>query len=319
MPEEPDKAEKNRAEWLRIELTAPTELSDALTNFLTEIGAQGVIQESREPESPHDPPETALRETLGAFLPCDVDLEQRLSELRTYLESVAEIFPGLEKPALRTELVRDPGWGSAWKRYFKPLRVSPNLVIKPTWESYTPQNGEIVIEIDPGMAFGTGQHASTRLCLEAIDALFSQERDLENLPVLDVGTGTGILGIACAKLGATAVLCVDIDPLATKIAQENVLINQIEDRVTVEQRDIAETVETFVLIVANLTAGILAELYPHLVRLVASGGFLVIAGIIEPDRPEIEARFLASAFTLRRMITEKEWVCYILKKEGGRR
>jgi ribosomal protein L11 methyltransferase len=317
MPEEPGKAEENREDWLGIELTTPPELSDALTNFLTEMGAQGVFQESREPQSPRDLPESVPRETLKAFLPCDVNLEQRLSGLRIYLESVAEIFPELEKPSFQTEVVHNPDWGNAWKKYFKPLRVSPNLVIKPTWESYTPKSGEIVIEIDPGMAFGTGQHASTRMCLEAIDTLFIEDRDLEKSHVLDVGTGTGILGIACAKLGAKAVLCVDNDPLATKIAQENALVNRVEDRVTVVHRDIATLAETFPLIVANLTARILGELYPHLVRLVAPGGRLVISGIIEQDRPDIEARFLGASFTLHRLITEKEWVCYILKSEVG--
>jgi ribosomal protein L11 methyltransferase len=318
MPEEPGKAEEKKEEWLMIELFTPTELSDAMINFLTEIGAQGAFQESPELQSPHDFPETALKETLKAFLPCDVNLEQRLAKLRTYLDSVADIFPELEKPGFRTEVVRDPDWGEAWKKYFKPLRVSRNFVIKPTWERFTQKHGDIVIEIDPGMAFGTGQHASTRMCLEAIEAIFIEERTFEKSCVLDVGTGTGILGIACAKLGAKRVLCVDKDPLATKIAQENVLVNRVEDRVTVAHRDIATFAEPFPLIVANLTAKILSKLCPHLVRLVSPGGLLVISGIIEQNRPDIEARFLGSSFTLHRLITEKEWVCYVLKKVGGR-
>jgi len=319
MPEEPGKAEENIAVWLKIELTAPTELSDALTNFLTEMGAQGVFQEFMDPQSSDGLPETASRETLMAFLPCDGDLEQRLSGLRIYLDSLAEMFPGLETPAFMTQVVRDPGWGSAWKKYFKPLRASRNLVVKPTWESFTPETGETVIEIDPGMAFGTGQHASTRMCLEAIDTLFNRERGLANCRVLDIGTGSGILGIACAKLGAKEVLCVDVDPLAIRIAQENALFNRVEDRMTVVHRDIATLDASFPLIVANLTAKILAELYPYLVRLVAPGGHLVIAGIIEQDRPDIEVRFLCDSFMLDSLITEKEWVCYILKKKDGHR
>ena len=318
MRKELGKVEEKKEDWLKIELFTPTELSDAVTNFLTEMGAQGAFQEFLEPQSPHDSPETALSETLKAFLPYNVNLEQRLFRLRTYLDSVAEIFPELEKPGFRTEVVRDPDWGEAWKKYFKPLRVSQNFVIKPTWERFTQKRGDIVIEIDPGMAFGTGQHASTRMCLEAIEAIFIEERTFEKLCVLDVGTGTGILGIACAKLGAELVLCVDNDPLATRIAQENVLVNRVEDRVTVAHRDIATLAEPFPLIMANLTAKILSNLCPHLVRLVSPGGLLVIAGIIEQNRPDIEAHFLGSSFTLHRLITEKEWVCYILKKVGGR-
>ncbi len=318
MPDEPGKAEEKKEAWLKIELFTPTELSDALTNFLTEIGAQGAFQESPEPQSPYDFPGITLRETLMAFLPCDDDLEKHLVGLRTYIDSVAEIFPELEKPGFRTEVVRDPNWGEAWKKYFKPLRVGRYFVIKPTWERFTQKRGDIVIEIDPGMAFGTGQHASTRMCLEAIESIFIEDRTFEKSRVLDVGTGTGILGIACAKLGAERVLCVDNDPLATKIAQENVLVNRVEDRVTVAHRDIATFTEPFPLIVANLTAKILGELFPHLGRLVSPGGRLIIAGIIEQNRPDIEARFLDGSFSLDRLITEKEWVCCVLKKVSYR-
>ena len=317
MPVKPEKEKEEKDDWLKIELFAAEELSDALTNFLTEIGAQGAFQESPEPQetglSPLPPP----RETLKAFLPCDVHLEQRLAALQTYVESLAELFPELEKTCFRTEVIRDPDWGETWKKYFKPLRVSRNLVIKPTWERFTPKGRDIVIEIDPGMAFGTGQHASTRMCLEAIEAIRLENRAFVKWHVLDVGTGTGILGIACAKLGAGQVLCVDNDEQATKIAQENVLINRVEDRVTVADRDIATLAGPFSLIVANLTAKILIELYPHLSRLVSPGGTLIISGIIEQNTPDIEARFLGQLFSLQRLITDREWVCYVLKKEGS--
>ena len=317
MPVEPDKRKERKDDWLKIELFAPEELNDALTNFLTEIGAQGTFQESPEPQKTGVFPVSPPLETLKAFLPSDVNLEQRLSALQNYLDSLAELFPELEKPCFRTEVIHDPDWSETWKKYFKPLRVSRNIVIKPTWERFTPNGKDIVIEIDPGMAFGTGQHASTRMCLEAIEAILLEDRTFSKLHVLDVGTGTGILGIACAKLGAGQVLCVDNDGQATKIAQENVIINRVEDRVTVADRDIASLTESFSLIVANLTAKILIELYPHLIRLVSPGGHLVISGIIQQNKPDIEARFLGQRFSLRRFITEQEWICYDLKKEGS--
>ncbi len=151
----------------------------------------------------------------------------------------------MEKPTFRTEVIHDPDWGEAWKKYFKPLRVSRNIVIKPTWERFAPTGRDIVIEIDPGMAFGTGQHASTRMCLDAIEEILLRDRTFEKWHVLDVGTGTGILGIACAKLDAERVLCVDIDQKATEIARENVLINQVEDRVEIANRDVATVSESF--------------------------------------------------------------------------
>ena len=218
MPEHQSQSVEKKGDWLKIEIGAPEELVDALMNFVTEIGAQGAYQESLVPQTVGDFPEAPSRETIKAFLPFDVRLEQRLAALRTYVDGIAELFPNLEKPIFQTETIRDPDWGEAWKKYFKPLRVSRSLVIKPTWERFSSTGRDIVIEIDPGMAFGTGQHASTRMCLEAIENLFHEDRSFEKWHVLDVGTGTGILGIACAKLDAERVLCVDIDQKATEIA-----------------------------------------------------------------------------------------------------
>ena len=318
MPKQHGKTGEKLGDWLKIEFSAPMEMVDAVNNFVTEIGAQGAFQETLEPLSSNGPPVPPSGETLKAFLPFDLRLEQRLAALQVYIDSMAEIFPELEKPRFRTEIIRDPDWGEAWKKYFKPLRASRNIVIKPTWERFSPAGREIVIEIDPGMAFGTGQHPSTRMCLEAIDEILLKERPVEPWRVLDVGTGTGILGIACAKLGADHVLCVDNDELATEIARENVRINRVEGHVTVTAQEVAEITEQFEMVVANLTAKLLVELYPHLVRHVSPGGYLVISGIIEQNQPEIEARFLGDAFPTHRLITEEEWVCYLLKKAGER-
>ena len=267
------------------------EMIDALTNFVTEIGAQGAFQESLEPQSPNDFPETASGEVLKAFLPFDIRLEERLAALQTYIDSLAEIFPELEKPGFRTEVIRDPDWGEAWKKYFKPLRVSRNIVIKPTWERFSPTGRDIVIEIDPGMAFGTGQHPSTRMCLEAIEEILLRDRSVDQWRVLDVGTGTGILGIACAKLDAEKVLCVDNDKKAAEIAAGK-RPDQPGGRPRRDpDRDVATLTEPFHLIVANMTAKILIKLRSHLIRLLRPGGYLVISGIIEQNKPDIEAHF----------------------------
>jgi len=316
MPDEPGRADAKKEAWMRIELFAPPALCDALTNFLTEIGAQGTIQETPEGVPSQYDSSDARRETLTAFLGVGSDPQQDLDRLSTYLESLTELFPHLEKPVVRTEVVRDPGWGEAWKAYFKPLRAGRRFIIKPAWEPFAPETNDIVIEIDPGMAFGTGQHASTRLCLAAIEALFTGKGTGSPARILDVGTGTGILAIACAKLGAPAVLGVDNDPRATSIAQENVRVNKVEERVAVSPRDIAALAGSFDLVVANLTAAILEALHPHLLRLVGPGGRLVMSGIVEQDRPDIEARFLGGPFVLEGRIAEKEWICYILKKAG---
>jgi ribosomal protein L11 methyltransferase len=137
--------------------------------------------------------------------------------------------------------------------------------------------------------------------------------------VLDVGTGTGILGISCAKLGAEKVVCVDIDKKAAEIARENVMINHVEDRVEIINRDVNTIREPFDLIVANLTAKILIRLRTHLMSLIENGGYLVISGIIDQNKSDIESHFLTGKFTLHHIITEKEWVCYVLQKGGNER
>lgn len=303
--------------WLKVELTAPSELIDALSNFMTEIGAQGVFQETPYQEPSNGFAQDAVFETLKAFLPFDIRLENRLESLKIYIEGLAQVFPDLTKPVFETERIDDPDWGEAWKKYFKPLRVTNNIVIKPTWERFTPVGRDIVIEIDPGMAFGTGQHASTRMCLQAIEDLLLQERTTAKWRVLDVGTGTGILGIACARLGMQRVVCVDSDKKAAEIAHENIAINDVEDRVTVVNQDVATIHERFDLIVANLTAKILLKHRSHLISLLGPDGYLVISGIIEQNREEIENHFITPPLTSQQVITEKEWICHVLKKRGG--
>ena len=316
MPGLGEKTGEKKGKWLKIELSVSPLLVDAVSNFLTEIGADGVLQEELEQQSPEDFEVSATREVLKAYLPFDIRLEHRIASLKTYLDSLIELFPGLEEPILATDTVVDQDWGEEWKKYFKPLRVSKNIVIKPTWERYAPAGRDIVIEIDPGMAFGTGQHPSTRMSLEAIEDILLKDRTIKKWRVLDVGTGTGILGISCAKLGAERVVCVDIDKKAAEIARENAKINHVEDRVTIINRDVTTVHESFDLIVANLTAKILMRLRTHLMSLIENDGYLVISGIIDQNKSDIESHFLTGKFVLHHTITEKEWVCYAFQKRG---
>ena len=247
--------------------------------------------------------------------PFDLHLENRIAKLQGYLEGLADLFPEISRVTYRQETIDDPDWGEQWKKYFKPLRVSREIVIKPSWERYTPEGGDIVIEIDPGMAFGTGQHASTRMCLEALKTVISHNRDVASWEVLDVGTGTGILGIAAAKLGAEKVLCLDIDKKAVGIARENVQVNDVTDRVKVSSHDVTTLDGSFNLIVANLTEKLLVKLRPTLISLLRSRGYLVISGIIIDNRAMIEENFMTGPLSLQQTLTEKEWICYIFKKK----
>lgn len=305
---------KEPEKWLKVEITTSSELTDALSNFLEETGAQGVFSESLLPPESGDFSEPGSTEVVSAFFPADIRSEKRIFGIRRYLKSLEEIFPDIEPPVLSAEVITDPDWGEQWKKYFKPIRVCKNIVVKPTWERYTPASRDIVVEIDPGMAFGTGQHASTRMCMEAVEEIILKDRSVAEWKVLDVGCGTGILGITAAKMGASDVICVDNDPKATEIAMENALINAVGDRLRIWNKDAASIAEPRNLIIANLTTKLLLKLHAQLVRLLLPGGYLIISGIIESDIPAIEEHFITSPLQKHSMLTEKEWVCYILEK-----
>ncbi|TSA54153.1 MAG: methyltransferase domain-containing protein, partial [Planctomycetaceae bacterium] len=236
-------AKRKRDEWIKITLSAPLELIDPLSNFIAETGIQGVFQEELAPGSlndfsNNDFSKSIEREELMAYFPSDTSAENRIASLKVYIDNLSEIFPELDKPVLSIETITDPNWEEQWKKYFKPLRISKNIVVKPTWERYTPTGRDIVIEIDPGMAFGTGQHSSTSMCMKAIEDILLKDRSFEKWRVLDVGTGTGILGISCAKLGAQKVVCLDIDPKAVENAYKNIAINGVEDRINIFNDDV---------------------------------------------------------------------------------
>ncbi|MBN1548979.1 MAG: 50S ribosomal protein L11 methyltransferase [Syntrophaceae bacterium] len=309
------KGEMKKQRWMKLELSVPEALVDGVSNFMIEIGAQGVYEETLGPWEANELPEAVGNQAVFAFLPFDLHLENRIAKLQGYLEDLADLFPDLGRVSYSQEAIEDPDWGEQWKKYFKPLRVSREIVIKPSWERYTPQGGDIVIEIDPGMAFGTGQHASTRMCLEALEDIISKDRAVQGWQVLDVGTGTGILGIACAKLGAEKILCLDIDRKAVSIARENVQVNEVADRVKVSSRDVTNLDGAFDLIVANLTEKLLIKLRPTLISLLRPRGYLVISGIIADNRLMIEDNFLAGPLSLHHTLTEEEWICYVLKKK----
>ena len=310
--------EKEPGKWIKIEISAPAELMDALGNFLTETGAQGVFQESLTPQNTAaDFPEPVIEEILKAYFPQDIRSEKRIVAVQKYIDSLYEIFPDFEKPSFTTEIICDPDWGEQWKKYFKPIRVSNNIIVKPTWERYTPASRDIVIEIDPGMAFGTGQHASTRMCIEAIEDVIMKDRSIKEWKVLDVGCGTGILGITAAKMGAQDVICVDIDKKAIEIAGENAAINNVKPFLRVLNKNAAAIDKPRNLIIANLTSKLLLTLRPHFIELLLPEGYMIISGIIEQDAKNIEEQFSSDPLTLHRMITEKEWVCYILRKKAA--
>lgn len=230
------------------------------------------------------------------YLPQEGSWQERLQILESSLGEA-----GLS--VARLSQVKDEDWAENWKRFYHPLKVGPKLVICPSWEEYSPAPGEQVITLDPGSAFGTGYHWSTRLCMEFLEELEQKGKLAE--PMLDLGTGSGILAISAARLGQKQILAIDNDPVAVKVAQENVAINGLDFPVKLGD---APPPLGYALITANLIAALLVELSPALEGALTSGGHLICGGIIDSRRDEVVQALQGVGLVLVAEKAREEWV-----------
>ena len=217
--------------------------------------------------------------------------------------SVLNLIPGDYPGAIVSVHGVDPDWKESWKKFFVGFEVSPRLAVRPPWEAGTHTN-EVIIE--PGLAFGTGHHETTRLCLELVDRLYGEHGGPSSL--LDVGCGTGILSIAAARLGGAGIVGCDCDPVAVEIAQENAELNGVVDRCSFTTNPLAALDGTYPVVVANIMAHILIELCDPLVAHVASKGTLYLSGVLEGQVQEVVDVFEATAVQLVRSEQAGEWV-----------
>ncbi|MSR65407.1 MAG: 50S ribosomal protein L11 methyltransferase [Verrucomicrobiae bacterium] len=182
-------------------------------------------------------------------------------------------------------------WAESWKKHFPIQRVGKRIIIKPSWRKYLARDRDIVVELDPGMSFGTGQHSTTRFCLARLERLSSLSASRSPLSLLDVGTGSGILAIAGIKMGFTPVLAVDNDPQAVRIAKQNATNNGVRFPISLRPLEAIGVSTQFDVVTANLLADLILAQSRRLVSLVAPGGFLILAGILTRESPEINRAF----------------------------
>jgi ribosomal protein L11 methyltransferase len=212
------------------------------------------------------------------------------------------------------QVISESDWVDAWKRFWHVSRLTPRITVRPSWEDYAPtEPDEIVIDLDPGVAFGTGSHDTTRLMLRALDQLAS-ERDFSQMSVLDVGTGSGILAIAAAKLGSRSVLGIDNDPLALPAAEENVARNGLSDRVTISGTPLQTLCpHRHELILANIIAPVILELMPEMLSRLTENGALLLSGIVASALPKIEEALQANG--LNKIIATQEGSWFAVRAE----
>ncbi|HZY44362.1 MAG TPA: 50S ribosomal protein L11 methyltransferase, partial [Anaerolineae bacterium] len=272
---------------------------------------------------------------VRAYLLIDAELEIKKRQIEEGLWHLSHIKP-IAAPVFRT--VSESDWANAWKEHYHVAHLGDRFVIKPSWREYDAQPHEIVIELDPGMAFGTGLHPTTRMCLAAIEKYLQRrtmltnrvpavgidrgdavdEQSLKKMSVLDLGTGSGILAIGAAKLGAGSILAVDIDPLSVKVATENAIANGVDRIIEVRSGSLAEAAKndaTYDLIAVNILAKIIIQLCEeNLGRVVRSGGRAIFAGLIDTQELGVREALQSQSLIVIDRLQDKDWVCLIAQK-----
>ena len=288
--------------WLVIELFIAKEFGEAVSNFLIEQGAKGIEELDGD----------LKWERLRTYFPQDGKEKRVLHALHRYLKSLKKISPEIPRAQIKTASLPEQDWGENWKRFFKPVQVTSRFVVKPPWSKIRLKRGQIPIDITPGMAFGTGTHATTILCIQALEERLQKG----GLSVLDVGTGSGILSIIAAKLGAREVWGVDIDGVAVENARENVEKNHVSDIVKIRKGSIGNLQKKFDVVVANIDLKSLRRMRRPLLNHLNNQGFLILSGILEEEKEKLHEYYLETG--LLRCIKETqegEWVCLTFRKK----
>lgn len=293
-------------DWIEVSLSVDGEAAEAVAELLQRYGHQGVAveQEGIPPEQWDDgEAEAPRRLTVRAYFRDDERAEAARLELETALGHLNMLYP-MPTPVYRT--IKESDWAEAWKAHYHPVRIGRRLLIRPLWAETT-ADGLIEIALDPGMAFGTGTHPTTQLCLEALE-----DRLPTGARVLDLGCGSGILAIAAARLGAASVLALDIDPIAVESAQTNIVQNGVAERITVQQGSLESLVTSarrFDLIVVNILAKvIIAMCDQHLGQVVRPGGLALFSGIIEEQADDVEAALRKTGLQPTARRRQSDWL-----------
>jgi ribosomal protein L11 methyltransferase len=303
-----------QTDWAEIACEVPAEMVDSLAEFLVELTGCGVGIENLHLDTfTLDSLEDTPTKTVKGYLPLDASFEELRSKVERFLAEEGPRFAGYVFAPPVINVMRDEDWANNWKVHFKPVRLGQRLVIKPTWEEYQRLPEDLVIEIDPGMAFGTGAHPTTRMCLESLERICFNECG-GRLPgnVLDVGTGSGVLSIAAALMGAPRTTAVDIDPEAVRVTQENLELNRVADLVDASTTDLAVIPGQFSIVVANILAEELVRLSAQLIARVAPGGWLILSGILTEKAAFVVAGF--PGLTLVESPQDLEWSCLTFRK-----
>lgn len=308
--------------WNEISVSTTTLAVEIISNIFIELGSKGVMIE--DPSDFHlqgqDPLAWDYMEkevfdfghedvrVIGYFS-SEEDINEKISEIEKRLDYVKSLKLDTGALEIFKKEVKQENWENEWKKYFNVQKVSNSIVIKPSWEKYTPKAGEKIIDIDPGMAFGTGTHETTRMCINAIEKYMKKGDSL-----IDIGCGSGILSIAAAHLGAQKVIAVDLDKLAVKVSKENVDLNGFSNTIDVRYGDLTDVIdEKADVIVANIIADIIAKLSENIADFMKEDGYFISSGIINDKKDFVITKLKENNFDIIEENNDGEWNCIVCR------
>lgn len=294
--------------WIELSVEIPSELVETLSQMFYRYGHGGVAVIEKvcfnPDEGEHPPPSRQV--TLKTYLPLDSTSNERRNRIDLGVRLVAHAYPAT---TLQEKIISEEDWESSWKKHFDVLSIGNKIVICPTWRNYEAKKSDVVIMLDPGMAFGTGHHPTTRICLEELEHLIKPDMD-----VLDVGCGSGILSIAAAKLGARSVFGLEIDSVAVQAAKQNVQANKTGYTVRIAQGSLPSTYiqpHSYNIAVANISSKIISEIASEIIKVVKPGGKLIASGILIENMKSPEKMLSSAGLTIEKTLIEDDWVTLV--------
>ena len=310
--------------WSEISIHTTNEAVEPISNILHEAGASGVVIEDplelvkeREDQfgeiyqlNPQDYPEEGV--IVKAYLPVNSFLGETVDEIKEAVNNLILFNIDIGKNSVSVSEVNEEEWATAWKKYYHPVKISERFTVVPTWEEYTPvSSDELIIELDPGMAFGTGTHPTTVMSIQGLER-FVKKDDV----VIDVGTGSGVLSIAAAMLGAKKVTALDLDEVAVESAKMNIKLNKVHPVVDVFQNNLLEGIqEKADVIVANILAEVIVRFTDAAAQCLKPGGYFITAGIIQQKKDEVKESIESAGFQIEETVQMEDWVSFIAKRK----
>ncbi|MEK5038950.1 50S ribosomal protein L11 methyltransferase [Sporosarcina sp. FSL K6-3457] len=311
--------------WSEIAIHTTHEATEAVANILHEAGASGVvIEDSVEPDRIHEdrygeiyaldkndfPVDGVI---VKAYLPVNSFLIETMKDISQSIDGLVEFGLDVGKNAIQTNEIDEEDWATAWKQYYHPVKISGRFTIVPTWEEYEPvESDELIIELDPGMAFGTGTHPTTVMCLQALEKYVEPGHT-----VVDVGTGSGVLSIGAALLGASHIHALDLDDVAVVAAKENILLNKVNDKITVTHGNLLDSVkEPADIIIANILAEVILSFSQDAYAILPQDGLFIVSGIIGQKRDLVKDDLIEKGFDIVESVLMEDWVAIVAQKRG---